>query len=145
MSVWLFPPETGLSKGRRILFLMSVAVVCLLTGVLIASNLDFTAPTVAQRHSDYSALAALPVVEADEGPESPFVAVVENAEAAVVHVSARSRVNDLPWWHRGPGYSTSSGSGFFFSGLRGLAGFLAGLVRLLDCLALLARLASAAR
>ncbi len=114
MSVWLFPPETGLSKGRRILFLMSVAVVCLLTGVLIASNLDFTAPTVAQRHSDYSALAVLPVVEADEGPESPFVAVVENAEAAVVHVSARSRVNDLPWWHRGPGYSTSSGSGFFF-------------------------------
>lgn len=114
MSSRLFPPANGLSKGRRILFLMSVAVVCLLTGILIASNLDLTARSVAQRTNEPSALSAFPLVETDDGPESPFVAVVESAEAAVVHVSARSRVNDLPWWHRGPGYATSAGSGFFF-------------------------------
>jgi len=93
---------------------MTVAVVCLVTGILIATNLDLTTPSVAQRASGSSGLATLPVVETADGLESPFVAVVERAEAAVVHVSARSRVNDLPWWHRGPGYATSSGSGFFF-------------------------------
>jgi serine protease Do len=108
------PPENSASKGHRFLYIAVIAVACLVMGIIISSNLDFTGESVAQSPVSFPALAAYPVVDVDGQWESPFVAVVENAQEAVVHVSARAEVRDMPWWHRGPAYSTSAGSGFFF-------------------------------
>ncbi len=107
-------PENSASRGQRFLFIIIVAVVCLIAGIIISSNLDLTTRTVAQSPVDPSSLSAYPVVTVNGEPESPFVSVVENAQKAVVHISARSKLEDLPWWHHGPSYSTSAGSGFFF-------------------------------
>jgi serine protease Do len=54
-----------------------------------------------------------PVVDRDGRIESPFVAVVEQVQDAVVNISARSRGESVPWWAQS-GNTTSSGSGFFF-------------------------------
>ena len=114
MSSRFFSPENSASKGRQFYLVVSVAIVFLILGILISSNLDITSQTVAQSASVLPTLNMYPVVQTDEGYESPFVTVVAGAEAAVVHISARSRVEDLPWWHQGSGYATSAGSGFFF-------------------------------
>ncbi|UCE24244.1 MAG: trypsin-like peptidase domain-containing protein [Candidatus Zixiibacteriota bacterium] len=90
-----------------------IAIVCLITGIIISSRLDLTARSVAQTPTVAPSIAAYPLVEVDGEFESPFVGVVEDAQDAVVHISARAQANNLPWWHQGSAYATSSGSGFF--------------------------------
>ncbi|UCG62931.1 MAG: trypsin-like peptidase domain-containing protein [Candidatus Zixiibacteriota bacterium] len=107
-------PENSASRGQRFLVVIIVAAVCLVAGIIISSNLDLTTKSVAQDPVDPDSFLAYPVVNVGGDLESPFVAVVENAQQAVVHISARTKLEDLPWWHHGPSYSTSAGSGFFF-------------------------------
>ncbi|MEW6413283.1 MAG: trypsin-like peptidase domain-containing protein [Candidatus Zixiibacteriota bacterium] len=114
MSSRFFSPQNSASKGRQYYLVISAAVVFLILGILISSGLDFTSPSVAKNASVMPNLNMYPVVESDDGYESPFVAVVAAVEGAVVHISARARVDDLPWWHQGSAYATSAGSGFFF-------------------------------
>ncbi len=113
MSSRFVPPERSVSRERRYLLLTFIAIVFLITGIIISSRLDLTTESVAQVPASAPSLAAYPLVEVDGEYESPFIAVVEKAQAAVVHISARAQVNNLPWWHQGSAYSTSSGSGFF--------------------------------
>ncbi len=106
-------------RGRRGLTVATVgvfAVLCVLIGILIASNFDLTPQSEAQpvSGSNVYSTGPYPVVERDGEMESPFVSVVEQVQDAVVNISARSREADVPWWHQRAGYSTSSGSGFFF-------------------------------
>ena len=116
MKSHFFPTEDrqkqGRNRGARAAQVGFVAVTCLIIGILIASQLDLSEPTIAQTTSSHQ--ATYPVVERDGRSESPFVAVVEKITGAVVNISARSRRERTPWWIRGGGYSTSSGSGFFF-------------------------------
>lgn len=111
-----FPTEDrqkqGRKRGVRTAQIGFVAVTCLILGILIASQLDLSEPTIAQTTS--SGQAIYPLVERDGRTESPFVAVVEKTTGGVVNISARARRERTPWWIRGGGYSTSSGSGFFF-------------------------------
>lgn len=99
-------------RGARTVSIGIVAVACLIFGILIASRLDLSEPTIALTSS--AAQATYPVVEREGRTESPFVAVVERVTGAVVNISARARRERTPWWIRGGGYTTSSGSGFFF-------------------------------
>lgn len=108
------PPTIGHNRGLRAAALGFVAVVFLMAGLFIAAGLDFTPGTAAQMGTNVSQTGMFPVVERDGELESPFVAVVDRVKDAVVNISARSLEAELPWWHRQPFYSTSSGSGFFF-------------------------------
>jgi serine protease Do len=94
------------------LILVAVCFTCI--GLLIASRFDFTGSTVAQVATNISQTGAYPVVDRDGEYESPFVAVVEKVQSAVVNISARSQETQVPWWHQRGNFATSSGSGFFF-------------------------------
>jgi serine protease Do len=98
----------------RVFGTAALAGLCVLVGVLIASQLDLAPRSVAQVPTNIGLTGAYPVVERDGALESPFVRVVEEVADAVVNISARTREYDAPWWVRGSGYSTSMGSGFFF-------------------------------
>ncbi len=93
-----------------------VAMACLIIGILIAANFDISPRLEAQSQAPTNIFetGAHPVVERNGRFESPFVAVVEQVTNAVVNISARTRGEEVPWWHRGTG-GTSSGSGFFFN------------------------------
>ncbi|UCD62936.1 MAG: trypsin-like peptidase domain-containing protein [Candidatus Zixiibacteriota bacterium] len=114
MNRRFFSPENRPTSTRQLLLVVSTAVIFVVVGLLIASNLDLSAPTVASDAAKQVIPGSLPLVEVDGEYQSPFVAVVETAQAAVVHVSAQSRMDYTPWWYHGSGYSTSAGSGFFF-------------------------------
>lgn len=91
-----------------------VAVVCVVFGLILASQIDLTPRSVADISLNVGQTGAFPVVERDGQLESPFVAVVELVQDAVVNISARTRSNDVPWYFQGRGFGSSSGSGFFF-------------------------------
>ena len=113
--------EQGIRKdsrnrmGSRFASVGLAAAIFTLIGILVVPHLPFSLeksgsagdPVVLQE-------GAYPVVERDGEYESPFVAVVEKVADAVVNISAKSRVERMPWWYHGSNYSTSSGSGFFF-------------------------------
>ncbi|HDL04280.1 MAG: hypothetical protein DRP46_07820 [Candidatus Zixiibacteriota bacterium] len=106
-----------LGAGFRFLSLGLIIAVCIVAGILIASNLDFTKKSVAT-----VADQKYPVVENEAGEySSPFVAVVDRVQDAVVNIVAEVAVDqgyrdDIFWRFfqvpREP--SISSGSGFFF-------------------------------
>jgi serine protease Do len=95
----------------------TIAIICIAVGIFIASGLNFTKETVADPPT-----AGYPVVIDDQGEySSPFVAVVDRVQDAVVNVTAVQRnpgyaADDFFWRFfnipREP--SMSSGSGFFF-------------------------------
>jgi serine protease Do len=98
------------------------AVVCILIGILIASNLDFSKQSVAdvKNRGNYDGS----VVLNDDGQyTSPFVGVIEKVTGAVVNVVAEQKVatnySDDFFWRffrapRGAEAQISTGSGFFF-------------------------------
>ena len=108
--------DRGTREHRRphLYKLIIVAVCFTCVGLLIASRFDFSGSSVAQSPTNIGQTGAYPVVERNGEYESPFVAVVEKVQSAVVNVSARSRETQLPWWHQGSNYGMSAGSGFFF-------------------------------
>ncbi|MEA1981562.1 MAG: trypsin-like peptidase domain-containing protein [candidate division Zixibacteria bacterium] len=112
-SVFSSPNKKKNSRGQNWKGYFSVAVVFTVIGILIASNFDLTPEVNALNSSQFS---AYPVVERNGEYESPFVATVEKVSDAVVNISAQSEVTKPYWLHRsrGPSFSTSSGSGFFF-------------------------------
>ena len=89
-------PESG--RGLRIASYAAIAIACTIIGILIASNLDLPARSVAQGPASYSQTGVYPVVERNGEYESPFVQVVEKVQNAVVNISAKSRERDLPWY-----------------------------------------------
>jgi serine protease Do len=107
-------PQRPRSPRRRLAGYVSVAVACCLLGVLIATNFDLPAPSVAQVATNINQTGLFPVVQKDGQAQSPFVEVVERVANAVVNVSATTPDNQVPWWFRGGHYATSRGSGFFF-------------------------------
>ncbi len=109
-----FPSRGFRMRGRRAVAISATAVFCIVVGLVISANLDFSSRAVANKPVNIAQTGAFPVVERDGDLESPFVAVVEELQNAVVNISARTREQRLPWWFEGPSYSTSSGSGFFF-------------------------------
>ena len=111
----VIPKDSNHHKGSRLVSLGLAAVVFTLIGILLAPQLPFlVASTDSVTEPEVSYAGVYPVVVRDGEYESPFVAVVENVQDAVVNISARSREQHLPWWYHGSNYSTSSGSGFFF-------------------------------
>ncbi len=116
-SLFSSPNKRRNSRGQNWKGYVSVAVIFTVIGILVASNFDFTPKVKALTSAQFS---AYPVVERNGEYESPFVAIVEKVSDAVVNISAQSAVTNVPWGHRlpfghrGPSYSTSSGSGFFF-------------------------------
>lgn len=101
------------ARSRRVFSYAALAVVCVLLGMIVASQLDFSPRTVATTPTNIAQTGLYPVVDRDGREESPFVAVVEQAQDAVVNISARTRNDNADWWHRSNS-GTSSGSGFFF-------------------------------
>lgn len=100
---------------RQILLTGFVAVAFTVLGVLLVSDFDAAPDLIAQTSlQPVSQITPYPVVERNGEYESPFVQIVERTKNAVVNVSARVKSRRTPWWHRGPNYSLSSGSGFFF-------------------------------
>lgn len=108
-----------ISGSFRPLSIGLFAVVCVLLGILIASNLDLSKKSVADirdRQSRY------PVVQTEDGEySSPFVAVIESVTDAVVNIVTEQKVvsnysDDFFWrFFRAPRESQiSTGSGFFF-------------------------------
>ncbi len=107
----------GFSGNFRPFSVGLFAVVCILLGILIASNLDLNKQSVADvqdtRH---------PVVQNEEGEySSPFVSVIESVTDAVVNVVAEQSIattyhDDFFWrFFRAPREAQiSTGSGFFF-------------------------------
>lgn len=83
-------------------------------GVIVTSGLDMAPQTNAQSYSNISETGQYPLVNNNGVIESPFVSVVDKVQNAVVNISARTKEETVPWWYRQSGYSTSSGSGFFF-------------------------------
>ncbi len=101
--------------GLRYATYGSVAIVSILIGILIASGLNLPTESVARQSPNIVETGLHPVVNRDGVQESPFVAVVEQVQDAVVNISARTRQEPRSFWHRGGnGQGTSSGSGFFF-------------------------------
>lgn len=113
MDQFRLPQPDTKGRGRKFWTIGLVALFFTLVGVLLAPHLRYSAggPTLEQ---PILAAGAYPLVDGDGELESPFVAVVEKYENAVVNISARSRGEAVPWWYQGSGESTSSGSGFFF-------------------------------
>ncbi len=91
-----------------------VAIFCTIVGVVLATYIDFPSSNGKASTVSLAALNPFPVVERDGELESPFVAVVEKVQDAVVNISAQTVERQLPWWYHGSNYATSSGSGFFF-------------------------------
>lgn len=114
MERYPIPPSSPGRKGLTVVSFVAVAGLFLLIGVIIASRLDLSSPSVAQTPTNIAQTGLFPVVDKDGEPQSPFVEVVQRVQDAVVNISATSREENIPWWQRGAGYSTSSGSGFFF-------------------------------
>lgn len=114
MNKYFFPSSATNNKGRKVAACALAAVFCLVVGLVISANFDLSPPTVAQAPTNIAQTGLFPVFERDGQLESPFVAVVEKVQKAVVNISARSREEIVPWWFRGSNYSTSYGSGFFF-------------------------------
>ncbi|MFH1372494.1 MAG: trypsin-like peptidase domain-containing protein [bacterium] len=116
MKRYNFSPASNGNRGHKLAVVVVVAVGCLIAGMMISANLDVSTPVVAQAPINIAQTGPYPVVQHDGQFESPFVAVVERVQDAVVNISARSRTREdvLPWWHRGSNYATSQGSGFFF-------------------------------
>ncbi|UCC45700.1 MAG: trypsin-like peptidase domain-containing protein [Candidatus Zixiibacteriota bacterium] len=112
-SGWFYP-EQRKPRGRSLAKYLLPAMVCILIGVLIASNIDLSSKSRAVVPLNIAQTGALPVVERDGGLESPFVAVVDRYNEAVVNISAKSRGQSGPWWFGRSYSSTSLGSGFFF-------------------------------
>ncbi len=108
------PHQSRRTTRKQALSIGAVAVACVVFGVILASQIDLTPRTVADVPLNIGQTGAYPVVERDGQMESPFVAVVERVQDAVVNISARTRDNDVPWYFHGRGYGASSGSGFFF-------------------------------
>ncbi|MDF1545368.1 MAG: trypsin-like peptidase domain-containing protein [bacterium] len=105
----------GVRRGLNMVGVGLIAVASILAGMLISSELDFSAKIEADTPTNVSQTGLFPVVQTDDDRlESPFVRVVEQVQNAVVNISARTKREELPWWHQGPNFSTSSGSGFFF-------------------------------
>lgn len=107
----------GFSGNFRPLSVGLLVVVCIILGILIASNLDLSKQSVADiRDSRY------PVVQTDEGEySSPFVMVIEGVKDAVVNIVAQQKMatayhDDFFWrFFRAPREAqVSTGSGFFF-------------------------------
>jgi len=108
-------PDNVGSSGRQILLTGFVAVAFTVLGGMIASDFDAVPNVNAQTSvQPVSQLTPYPIVKQDGEYESPFVRIVEQTKDAVVNVAARVKNRQTPWWHRGPNYSLSSGSGFFF-------------------------------
>lgn len=115
MEAKFFPDTKKQNRGFKLISFGLVAVVFMIIGVLIATNLDLPSQSVAEVRPSYTGSGSYPVVRNDSNEwESPFVRVVDAVENAVVNISARSEDAGLPWWYQGVRYSTSSGSGFFF-------------------------------
>jgi len=111
----VIPKDSKHHKGSRLVSWGLAAALFTLIGILVAPHLPLSVESTAQPAGSVVSLAGVyPVVERDGEYESPFVAVVEKVQDAVVNVSATSREEYLPWWYQGRNYSTSSGSGFFF-------------------------------
>ncbi|HSG98768.1 MAG TPA: trypsin-like peptidase domain-containing protein, partial [candidate division Zixibacteria bacterium] len=102
------------SSGRRsatpIVRLGVVAVSFTLVGMLIATQMDFTAPSVASPPLSNVTGALAPV--GSNGGASPFVPVIERVSGAVVSVSGDRYEQN--WFGGGTRKSKSSGTGFFF-------------------------------
>ncbi len=114
MNRSVHPSSSPGKWGRTILtagFLLFLGVIF---GVIVTSGLDLSPNSNAQSYTNISQTGQYPLVNNNGEMESPFVSVVENVQYAVVNISARTREETVPWWHRQAGYSTSSGSGFFF-------------------------------
>ena len=107
------PKHAESTRGHRYLAVGLTAVFFTLLGILVAPHIGLTSRTGPDLPSDVIYAGAYPLVDRDGRIESPFVAVVEHVQDAVVNVSARSRGESVPWWAQS-GNSTSSGSGFFF-------------------------------
>ena len=103
-----------LPRGLTTLTVGFGAVVCVIVGIILSSSIDLTHESVAEPAAAAFTSSRYPVVDRNGEMESPFVAVVEQVQEAVVNISARSRETELPWWHQRSGMATSSGSGFFF-------------------------------
>ncbi len=110
-------PDFLFGANSRRFSIIFIVLVCIAAGIYIASTLDLTRPSVADvPESGY------PVVVNDKGEySSPFVAVVERVQNAVVNIVAeqevsRSYYDDLFWrfFQIPHGPTTSAGSGFFF-------------------------------
>ena len=115
MEAIFFPDKKKRNRGLKLFSYGLVAIVFVIIGILIATNLDLPSQSVAEVRPGYTDAGGYPVTKNDMGDwESPFVQVVENVQNAVVNISARSEDAGLPWWYQGVRYSTSSGSGFFF-------------------------------
>jgi len=109
-----FSPDFKKDRGLRVITVAFIAIIFTVVGIIIASNIDLSPDLEAQTEDNFSWTDRYPVVERDGTRESPFVSVVDKVKDAVVNISARSQETNLPWWYHGSGYSTSSGSGFFF-------------------------------
>ncbi|MBU8933843.1 MAG: trypsin-like peptidase domain-containing protein [candidate division Zixibacteria bacterium] len=106
--------KSSVNKGRKWSAVVSLIVIGTVVGLVISSALDLSIPSRAQSYSNIAQTGTYPLVDNDGVIESPFVGVVERVQNAVVNISARSREENKPWWLRQSGFSTSSGSGFFF-------------------------------
>lgn len=117
MAKHLFPPRHSQpdqsTRPRRAVSYAAVAFACVLVGMILAAQLDFSPRSTAQVPTNIAQTGLYPIVERDGEYESPFVETVERVQDAVVNISARTRSSSQEWWHRG-GSGTSSGSGFFF-------------------------------
>ncbi len=107
-------PQKHTFRGFTSVAVAFFAVACVAVGVLISAGFDLSPQSAAQPPAGAGDFSVYPVVERNGELESPFVAVVERVQDAVVNIAARSQEQDLPWWHQRAGLATSSGSGFFF-------------------------------
>ncbi len=109
----------SLRGNIRYISIAAFGLLCIAVGIYIATGFNFTGGTIAEVAPSQS---PYPVVKNAQGDyESPFVAVAENVQGAVVNIVSEritggGRTDDF-FWHffdipREP--STSSGSGFFF-------------------------------
>ncbi len=117
-----------LHKTTTWLVIPGLAVIAILLGAFVAGSLRPVEPARSTPESPTPAVppvvealpasqtSGYPVVRRDGSDEyeSPFVAVVETFQNAVVNVSARSSNQETPWWFRDRDRGASSGSGFFF-------------------------------
>ncbi|MGP8321655.1 MAG: trypsin-like peptidase domain-containing protein [Methanosarcinaceae archaeon] len=108
-------PSSSPGKWGRTLFTAGFLIALgIIFGVIVTSGLDLSPQSNAQSYSNISETGQYPLINNNGEIESPFVSVVEKVQDAVVNISARTREETVPWWYRRSGYSTSSGSGFFF-------------------------------
>lgn len=104
-------PKKGLKLGA----IVSALALLLVIGFVLTSDIQLPQNSLAQSKNSSADDSRYPVVLNSTGEyESPFVAVVERVQNAVVNVSAESEVEESPFWWQGSRSATSSGSGFFF-------------------------------